>query len=198
MPGERTEQATQHRREKARTEGDILHSRELTAAAGTLAGVMMLGVVAGPMMETWRSVFVRVLRLGASGAWEPQSIDPTLRAARRLMLSLLAGPAMVMAAVATGALGAGLAQSGGARFVAKAIGWKPERINPLSNLRNLVSLRAAARLGKSLIPAGFLAVFAAQRVARQFTIPPFSLDRLERLGPEAYGLLLAAAWLLFG
>ena len=38
MPGERTEQATQHRREKARREGDILHSRELSAAAGTLAG----------------------------------------------------------------------------------------------------------------------------------------------------------------
>ena len=44
MPGERTEQATQHRREKARKEGDILHSRELSAAAGTLAGVMALGV----------------------------------------------------------------------------------------------------------------------------------------------------------
>jgi len=38
MPGERTEQATQHRRDKARKEGDILHSRELSSAAGTLAG----------------------------------------------------------------------------------------------------------------------------------------------------------------
>ena len=36
MPGERTEQATQHRRDKARKDGDILHSRELNAAAGTL------------------------------------------------------------------------------------------------------------------------------------------------------------------
>ena len=30
MAGERTEQATQHRRDKARKDGDILHSRELT------------------------------------------------------------------------------------------------------------------------------------------------------------------------
>jgi flagellar biosynthetic protein FlhB len=45
MPGERTEQATQHRREKAQKEGDVLHSRELSAAAGTLAGVLMLGAL---------------------------------------------------------------------------------------------------------------------------------------------------------
>ena len=32
MPGDRTEQATPHRRDKARKDGDILHSRELTAA----------------------------------------------------------------------------------------------------------------------------------------------------------------------
>ena len=44
MPGERTEQATQHRREQARKDGDILHSRELSAAAGTLAGVVALGM----------------------------------------------------------------------------------------------------------------------------------------------------------
>jgi flagellar biosynthesis protein FlhB len=56
MPGERTEQATQHRREKARKEGDILHSRELTAAAGTLAGVMALGALGGRTMSLARRV----------------------------------------------------------------------------------------------------------------------------------------------
>ena len=39
MADDRTEQASQHRREKARKDGDILHSRELSSAAGTLAGV---------------------------------------------------------------------------------------------------------------------------------------------------------------
>ena len=36
-----------------------------------------------------------------------------------------------------------------------------------------------------------------QRIARQLTIPPFSTARLELLGSDVYGLLLAAAWLLF-
>jgi flagellar biosynthetic protein FlhB len=105
---------------------------------------------------------------------------------------------MVMAAVATGALGAGLVQTGGISFHVSAIGFKPDRINPVSNLKSLFSLRAAARLGKSLLPAALLAVFAVQRIGRQLTIPPFSTARLEVLGADVYGLLLAAAWLLFG
>jgi flagellar biosynthesis protein FlhB len=53
MPGERTEQATQHRREKARKEGDVLHSRELSAAAGTLAGVAGLGMLGSSTLTAW-------------------------------------------------------------------------------------------------------------------------------------------------
>jgi flagellar biosynthetic protein FlhB len=77
------------------------------------------------------------------------------------------------------------------------VGFKLERINPASNLKNLFSLRAAARMAKSLIPAALLGVFAVERIGRQLTIPPFSTERLRVLGADVYGLLLAAAWLLF-
>jgi flagellar biosynthetic protein FlhB len=198
MPGERTEQATQHRREKARREGDILHSRELSAAAGTLAGALALGVLGPPTMEAWRGAFAGFLALGTVAHWEPATLEPTLVAARRLTLEVLAPPAVVMALVAVAALGAGISQTGGVSVHASALAWKPERINPIANIKNLFSLRAAARLGKSLIPAAILAVFAVQRIARQLDIPPFSTERLEILGQDVYGLLLAAAWLLFG
>jgi flagellar biosynthetic protein FlhB len=105
---------------------------------------------------------------------------------------------MVMAAVAVTALGAGVLQTGGLNFHAGAIGFKPDRINPVSNIKNLFSLRAAARLAKSLVPASLLAIFAVQRIARQLAVPPFSTARLEMLGSDVYGLLVAAAWLLFG
>jgi flagellar biosynthesis protein FlhB len=198
MPGERTEQATQHRREKARKEGDILHSRELAAAAGMLAGVMVLGALAGRAMESWRGAFAGFLALGRESDWEPATLEPTLIAIRRLALAVLAPPAVMLAVVAAAALAAGLAQTGGVTVTGSAIGFKLERINPLSNIKNLFSLRAAARLGKSLIPASILAVFAAQRIGRELTLPPFSTARLELLGKDVYGLLLAAAWLLFG
>ncbi|MGA2340681.1 MAG: EscU/YscU/HrcU family type III secretion system export apparatus switch protein, partial [Terracidiphilus sp.] len=78
MAGERTEQATQHRREKARKEGDILHSRELTAAAGTLAGVIALGMLGGRTIEAWQEAFQGFLLLGTPDRWEPSMLAPTL------------------------------------------------------------------------------------------------------------------------
>jgi flagellar biosynthetic protein FlhB len=198
MAGERTEQATQHRREQARKDGDILHSRELSAAAGTLAGVLVLGMLGGRVLIAWRGTFAAFLDLGGPARWEPSGIEPTLSALRRLTLGVLGPPGMVMAAVAVTALGAGVLQTGGLNFHAGAIGFKPDRINPVSNIKNLFSLRAAARLAKSLVPASLLAIFAVQRIARQLAVPPFSTARLEMLGSDVYGLLVAAAWLLFG
>jgi flagellar biosynthetic protein FlhB len=197
MAGERTEQATQHRREKARKEGDVLHSRELSAAAGTLAGVMVLGAVGSRLLVAWRGCYAGFLDLGAPARWEPSEILPTLYAMRRLTFDILAPVGAMMAAVAAAALGVGVLQTGGVNFHAGAVGFKIDRINPVSNLKNLFSLRAAARLAKSLIPACLLGVFAVQRIARQLTLPPFSTARLEMLGSDVYGLLVAAAWLLF-
>ncbi len=197
MPGEPTEQATQHRREKARKEGDILHSRELSSAAGTLAGVMVLGAMGSHLLVLWRGSFAAFLDLGMPARWEPSALQPTIYALRKLSFALLGVPGLIMAAVAGAALGVGVLQTGGVNFYVGAVGFKLDRINPISNIKNLFSLRAAARLAKSLIPAAILAVFAVQRVARQISQPPFSINRLEQLGEDVYGLLLAAAWLLF-
>ncbi len=197
MPGERSEQASQHRRDKARKEGDVLHSRELSAAAGTLAGVMVLGAMGGHLLTVWRQTFAGFLALGYAARWEPAQIQPTLYALRRLALDILGPVSVMMFAVAAAALGVGVLQTGGINFYAGAVGFKPDRINPVSNIKNLFSLRAAARLAKSLIPAAVLTIIAVQRIARQLTVPPFSTVRLELLGSDVYGLLLTAAWLLF-
>jgi flagellar biosynthetic protein FlhB len=198
MADDKTEQASQHKREQARKEGDILHSRELTAAAGTLAGVMMLGAQGSHLMIVWRESFAAFLTLGLPARWEPGEIQPTLYALRRLTLNVFTPIGMMMAAVVATALGVGILQTGGVNFNMKAIGFQINRINPVSNIKNLFSLRAGARLAKSLIPAGILAVFAVQRIGRELTVPPFSTVRLEQLGADVYGLLLATAWLLFG
>jgi flagellar biosynthetic protein FlhB len=197
MPGERTEQASQHRRDKARKDGDILHSKELSAAAGTLAGVMVLGTLGSQFFIIWRGSFATFLDLGLPARWEPSQIQSTLCALRQLTFSILAPSGMMMAAVAAAALAVGVLQTGGINFHVESVGFKLDRINPISNIQNLFSLRAASRLAKSLIPAGILAVFAVQRIARQLTLPPFSSVRLEMLGSDVYGLLVAAAWLLF-
>ena len=197
MPGERTEQATAHRREKARKEGDVLHSRELSAAAGTLAGVIVLGLVAPRMAEAWRRELIVFLDLGLPRCWETTQVEPTLDQMRRAAGAVLAPAGLVLTAVAVTALCLGVAQTGGVTASFGSIGLRLDRVSPLSNLKNLFSLRAGARLAKSLIPAALLAVFAVQRIARQFRLAPFSTVRLEQLGADVYGLLRSAAWLLF-
>ena len=103
-----------------------------------------------------------------------------------------------MAAVAAAALAAGIAQTGGVNFYAGAIGFKLERINPVSNLKNLFSLRAAARLAQIADPgqpSGGLCRAAHRPAADDSAV----LDGAAgAAGPDVYGLLLAAAWLLFG
>jgi flagellar biosynthesis protein FlhB len=198
MPGDRTEQASAHRRDKARKDGDILHSRELTAAAGTLAGVMALGLFGSRSLLMWRSVFSGFLDMGQPAHWEPSQLAPTLIALRGLAVAFFAPVAIIMAAVAATALAVAVVQTGGLSVHAGAVGFKLDRINPLSNAKNLFSLRAAGRLGKSLIPAAILALFALQRIVRQFSVPPFSTARLEMLGADIFSLLQASAWLLFG
>jgi flagellar biosynthetic protein FlhB len=137
------------------------------------------------------------LSYGASSAWEPKTSDATMRSLLALAMAVLAPVGLVAAGVAASALGAGVLQTGGLSVHPQVIAFKPDRINPLNNLKNLFSLRSAARLGKSMLPAALLAVFAVQRLARQWDLPPFSTVRLVALGGDAYDLLLAAAWLLF-
>ena len=197
MAGDKTEQATQHRREKAREDGDILHSKELSSAAGTLAGVMVLGAMGSNFVAAWKGTFIAFLALGSPAHWEASEIQPTIYALRRLALGVLGPSCIIMALVALAALSVGVVQTGGVNFNISAIGFKMDRLNPVSNVKNLFSLRSGARLAKSLVPAAALAVFAVQRIARQLTLPPFSLQRLEMLGSDVYGLLLAASWLLF-
>ncbi len=198
MPGERTEQATPHRREQARKDGDLLHSKELSTAAGTLAGVLALGTLSTRAMEAWRAGFIGFLALGSSSAWETAQLAKTLHIVREITLTIFLPLGLMMAAIGVSALSVGIVQTGGLVASVSSIGFRLDRINPLTNAKNLFSLRATTRLGKSLIPAALLAVFAAQRIARQWTLPPFSTARLGQLGADVYGLLLAAAWLLFG
>jgi flagellar biosynthetic protein FlhB len=197
MAGERTEQASPQRRDKARREGDLLHSRELCSAAGTLAGILLLSVSGPRFLSSWATALAEFLSYGSVSAWEPNTVDATMRSLLGLGMAVLAPVGLVCAGVVAAAFGAGVLQTGGIQVHPQVLGFKIDRINPLSNLKNLFSLRSAARLGKSMIPAALLAIFAVQRLARQWNIPPFSSVRLIALGKDVYDLLLAAAWLLF-
>ncbi len=196
MAGERTEQATPHRREKARREGDILQSRELTGAAALLAGVLGLRLAAPAILRTWQVEFAQFLDLGRIAAWEGSQRGRTLLTLRQLSLHLLT-PVLLAAALAmAAAFAVAMLQAGGVNIRPQTIAFKLERVNPLANLKNLFSLRAAGRLGKSLVPAAFVVVLAVQEIAAELHNPAFSEQRLAGLGPRIFFMLLSASLIL--
>ena len=103
----------------------------------------------------------------------------------------------VLGACAGAALLSGVVQGGGVTFYLPALAPKWARIDPLSNLRNLVSLRAATRLGKTLVPVALLAILAWHKLMNQAEVPVFSGARLLLVLKDAYDLLVDAAWILF-
>ena len=192
-----TEAGTEQHKKKARDQGDRVHSRELLSAASMMTGVVVVGFVAKSFVANWRVVFEQCLD-AVSVRSDVGELHWAI-AVRRMM-----GPAMVplgavMGASFLGALGVGVVQSGGIQIHPNAIGMKFSKLNPISNLGNLFSLKSATRVVKSLVPASGMVVFgwfALQAV--MVPMPVMSVVRLPSAFSAAYGLALDAAWVTLG
>jgi flagellar biosynthetic protein FlhB len=72
---------------------------------------------------------------------------------------------------------------------------KFSKLNPVTNLGNLFSLRSATRLVKSLVPASVMVILGWGALkALMVPMPVMSLLRLPATFSAAYGLALDAAW----
>jgi flagellar biosynthetic protein FlhB len=188
-----TEAGTPQRKQKAREKGDRVRSRELLSAMSMLAGVVALGAVSSSFVHAWRIVFEQslstaVVRDGISEmTWAV--------AARRMLAPALIPVGTVMAASFAGALMTGLAQGGGLAVHPGAIGLKFARLNPVTNLTNLFSLKSLTRVVKSLVPAAAMVVFGWGALkSLMLPMPVMSLVRLPHALSTSYDLALDAAW----
>jgi flagellar biosynthetic protein FlhB len=192
-----TEAGTAQHKDKARKEGDRVHSRELLSAVSMMAGVLMVGVVAKSFVGDWRSVFEQSLDAAAvrSDGGEMQ----WAMAFRRLVAPAVMPLGMVMAASFAGALGVGVAQGGGFQLHTNAIGMKFSKLNPMANLGNMFSLKSLTRVVKSLVPAAAMVVFGWGALkALMIPMPVMSIIRLPTAFSAAYSLALDAAWVTLG
>jgi flagellar biosynthetic protein FlhB len=187
-----TESGTAEHKKKARQQGDSVRSRELLSAVAMLGGVLVLGHVADPFVHSWRVVLEQSLQSGLPGDGEN---DVRWFAAFRRMLAPAVLPlGVVMATSFLGALGVGVAQGGGVEFHPNAIGMKFSKLNPLTNLANMFSLRSGARVLKSLIPAAVMVTFGWSALkGLMLPMPVMSLVRLPHAFGVAYDLVLDAA-----
>lgn len=151
MSSERTEEATPKKLRDARARGEVWKSRELGSALGLLAAAGVLGASGGTILEAHVSTFRMALE-GAAGrlAARPgallEAASATAAGAIAPLLATLVAVAVLASIVQTGPL-----------FAPKAIGWKPERLDPIQGAKNLVSQKRLVELLKSLLVVAIVA-----------------------------------------
>ena len=143
---EKTLDPTQKRLDKAKEDGEILSSKEMFVFGSSFMGLIILfcfGMIAKGFLNSWASLFrwdhpenLEQLRTGISTS------------AFELSLSLAAtfGVPLLIAVILTQTFVAG-----SINFSMKAMAFKPSRINPLSGLKRIFSVKGLVELAKSVL-----------------------------------------------
>ncbi|MEQ1945895.1 MAG: EscU/YscU/HrcU family type III secretion system export apparatus switch protein [Bryobacteraceae bacterium] len=131
--GQRTEQPTQRRLEKARREGNFPASREFVSSLQFLVFVALLATFAGAWFLRIRALTSRLLRAAFSLAISPEMLVSLIRDAILPQIMPLAAGGAVLVAVTV------FAQLGMSRFGFATAKLAPDfnRLNPLSRMQSL-------------------------------------------------------------
>ena len=143
----KTEQATEHRRKKAREEGQVARSRELSATAAMTAGLLVVSMQTPAMVAAWHHLYQAGLDHAATG--DISLASPLIPWAGQLVMDWSWRP---LAAAGGVALLVSLAQ-GGVIFAPKLLTPNFERMNPANRLGQIFSILTVVQLLKALIPS---------------------------------------------
>ncbi len=142
----KSEQATPHRRQKARERGQVTRSKELSGALSMFVVAGVLALTARQGAAHWRDFFQTALDSANTDVIEtngPLLFWTSVEALRWVVPILLA--ALVVS------LAVGLAQ-GGFVFAPEALSLKFDRFNPANKLKQIFSPAGLSTLLKSLLP----------------------------------------------
>jgi flagellar biosynthesis protein FlhB len=183
----KTERASPRRRQKAREQGQVVRSRELTAGLAAMAAVLVCAWQMPGFAGEWRSFMRSELETVAT---HPEQMVPvwTNGLAAFRSVGIVAGMSWLVAAVS------GFAQ-GGLVFAPSALAPNWERFNPATHIEQLFSLPALSRLLKSLLPTAVMVYLAVGMLARDWSLFP-ALLRSTRGALAAFVLarMLEVAW----
>ncbi|WP_338556485.1 flagellar biosynthesis protein FlhB [Erwinia sp. E_sp_B04_7] len=146
---EKTESATPHRLEKAREEGQIPRSRELTSVLMLVTGLSILWMSGGTMAQKVGALLADGLKFNHSVVSDTSQMFHLMSnlvvQGVFALLPMMAG--LVLVAIAAPMLLGGLVISG------KAIKFDLGKMNPLKGLKRLFSAQSAAELVKAVLKA---------------------------------------------
>ena len=149
---EKTEEPTARRLSKAREEGQIARSTEITIAASVISVAIYIYLFGSSLLGNVANIFAQGLVFDSLAVMEPQVAAGRLGYAMiEALLSIL--PILILTGVVV-LVCSGLI--GGYNFSWKSLQPKASKFNPISGLKRMFGLQALVNLGKSI--AKFLLV----------------------------------------
>ena len=155
--GDKTQDATPHRRQQAREQGQVAYSQDLGSAAVLVAGVLLLRFWGAQVMDA--SGHLMRYQLSTVGPLDAQRAE-LLAQGHSLIITLGKVMLPILGLLAVAGVCASIFQTG-LLFVPDRLMPDPKRLNPLSGIKRIVSLTGVMRLGFGVFKITIVAVVAA-------------------------------------
>jgi len=148
MSDEKTEEPTDHKLEQAREKGEVAKSQDVAVAASMLGVVLTLRAMADSIYERLRVVIGMALNFGDGDL-------PMMDIYGRMQDMALQTIMAVMPLVIVAAIGAavGLVSHIGFVVAMEAVAPKPEKLDPMSGMKKLFSVKSLMTFGMMLLKA---------------------------------------------
>ncbi len=189
---DKTEEPTARRLSKAREEGQIARSTEITIAASVISVAIYIYLFGSALLGNVANIFAQGLVFDSMAVLEPQvALGRLGDAAVEALFSIL--PILILTAVVVLAC-SGLI--GGYNFSWKSLQPKAAKFNPISGLKRMFGLQALVNLAKSI--AKFLLVGGVTYFLIDASITEFAQISLMALEPglTASASILTTAFLV--
>jgi flagellar biosynthesis protein FlhB len=187
--GDKTEQATPRRKQKARDKGQLAHSRDLISGMAVAAMVVTLAAQAPGFAAQWRGLLQHTLDDATRN--EGPSVVPLLDS---LGFALVRAVGLVVS-LSWLAATLGAVSQGGLVIAPAALQPNFSRLSPATRLGQIFSFPSLGRLLKSLLPGTAIVCLAVSILSREWG-GMLHLGRLQAAGIAHYilGLLFEVAW----
>lgn len=155
--GEKTQDATPHRREQAREKGQVAYSQDLGSAALLIVGVLLLRYWGKHIFETAGS-FMRY-QLSTVDSLSPDSTD-AIALSQKMVESIGMSLLPVLGFLVLAGVVSSVFQTG-FLFVPSRLMPDFQRLSPISGLKRIISLSGAVKLGFGMFKVAIVSIVAA-------------------------------------
>jgi flagellar biosynthetic protein FlhB len=188
--GEKSQEATQHRRDQAREKGQVAYSQDLGSAALLVVGALLLQYW-GAQIVTTTGALMRD-QLSSAGPLAADSTD-ILAQSQKIIYSVGNVVLPVIGLLALAGIASNIFQTG-FLFVPEKLMPDFSRLNPASGLKRIISLSGAMKLGFGMFKIGVVAAVAGTVLyLHHEEVLLASAMPIRELGPFMIGIVLTTA-----